>query len=91
MIAMMIFGQVTNKKGKLIKFFFPLIILYIILLPIYLIVLIVYLFFLVFSDGNNEAVSYLKLFLNLPSIFHSMRDLEILVKNKEQNIKLIVK
>ncbi len=91
MIAMILWGQVRNKKGNVIKFFFPLLILYIILLPIYLLVLIVYLFFLVLSDENNEAVSYLKLFLNLPSIFHSMRDLEILVKNNENDIKLTIK
>ena len=91
MIAMMIWGQFKNKKGKIIKFFFPLILLYILLIPFYLIAVIVYFTFIFLEKEENEVFRYLKIFLNLPSIFHSMRGLEILVKNNDEDIKFIIK
>lgn len=91
MIAMILWGQVTNRKGKVIKFFFPLILLYILLLPFYVIALVVYFTCILISNEENDVFLYLKLFLNLPTIFNSMRNLEILVKNKENNIQLTIK
>lgn len=89
MIAMMLWGHFT-KNNKQYKFFFPLIIIYILLLPFYVIAFVLYILFLIGSN-NNSITSYLKIFLNIPVIFNSMKDLEIIVNNKEENFKIIVK
>ncbi len=91
MSAMLIRGYVTKKNGKKINFFIPLIIIYVLLLPFYVISLVVYLFFIIFSNEFNDIKAYLKIFLNLPVIFNSMKNLIIIINNDEEDIKILVK
>lgn len=91
MSAMLIRGYVTKKNGKKINFFIPLIIIYVLLLPFYVISLVVYLFFIIFSNEFNDIKAYLKIFLNLPVIFNSMKNLSIIINNDEEDIKILVK
>lgn len=90
-MAMIIWGHIMKENGKTIKFFFPLILLYILILPFYFIAFIVYIFFLILSENNSPFISYLKIFLNLPTIFSAMKDLEIVVNNYKEDIKIYIK
>lgn len=87
-MAMLIWGHVLTKKGHLIRFFFPLLLVYILLLPIYIIVGLIYAILSLTSGDNNEAASYMKIFLGLPLIFSSLKGTVINVDNKETKIKI---
>ena len=91
MIAMIIWGHFSNKNGHVYKFAFPLLILYILLLPFYCLAFIVYIFFFLFAEKSNQVLSYLKMFLNLPTIFYSLKGLSVDVKNQNQDMKIYIR
>ncbi len=88
MIAMIVIGHVLTKKGHLIRFFFPLFLIYILLLPIYIIASFSYALLSLSDEYQTKITSYLKMFLRLPIIFISLRGTLINVDNEENKIRI---
>lgn len=90
-MAMIIWGYFLTKRGRLFRFFFPLFLIYVLLLPIYLLVVSVYILLLIIGDTTLSARAYLKIFLNLPSIFSSAKGTQINIDNAETKIMINIK
>lgn len=88
MIAMIVIGHVLTKKGYLIRFFFPLFLIYILLLPIYIIVSFIYVLLNLNYESQSTIKSYLKMFLNLPIIFISLKGTLINIDNEENKLRI---
>ena len=77
-----------TKKGYLIRFCFPLLLIYILILPIYIIVGFVYAILNLSNESQNIVKSYMKIFLKFPIIFISLKGTLINIDNEENKIKI---
>jgi hypothetical protein len=89
MIPMLVHGHIMTKKNTTRRFFFPLILLYLLLLPLYVLVAILFLFLAMIGPATLVARNCMKLFLELPVVFCSMEGTQILIDNEQTDIKLI--
>ena len=88
MMAMMIWGHVLTNKGKLVRFFFPLLLVYILLLPLYIIVGFLYAILSLVNGSKNIVCNYMRIFLSSPIIFISLKGTLINIENEESKVKI---